>query len=274
VCSSDRIEAFLRSPAGKRAAGSEVATATALAEAGLITRWQGKRLWDGYTHGFVLDDRYVLLDHVGRGGMGSVYKARHNRMDRTVALKVVRHDAAEKGRALERFHREVAASSRLNHPNLLQAYDVARAGDAIVLVLEYVAGPNLRQLVEKEGPLPVPVACDLVRQAALGLEHAHRRGMIHRDIKPSNILLMPNDSNGLLPRSILMPVVVHRMRMQPSLDRRQTPRSKPSPMNPNLTHVTQRGRSRRRSRRWRRSFLKMMIAWRCSLLPTTANVAK
>ena len=95
--------------------------------------------------------------------MGAVYKARQVMMDRTVALKLIRPDAKDRDRALQRFQREVSASGKLDHPNLLRAHDVVDAGDSIGLVLEYVDGPNLSDLVKQHGPLPVPVASDLVR---------------------------------------------------------------------------------------------------------------
>src|SRR5262249_52048534 len=89
----------------------------------------------------------------------------------------------------DHFLREVEAAARLDHPNVVHAYDVGLAGDAPYLAMEYVDGPNLGWLVAKEGPLACERACDYVRQAALGLQHAHERGVVHRDLKPSNLLL-------------------------------------------------------------------------------------
>jgi serine/threonine-protein kinase len=131
---------------------------------------------------------YLLLGRLGAGGMGEVYRARHRHMGRAVALKLIRKDRLG-GNGPARFLREVETAARLNHPHIVHAYDADVAGGRPFLAMEYVEGPSLRQLVEGGGPLPVPLACAYVRQAALGLEHAHERGVVHRDVKPSNLLL-------------------------------------------------------------------------------------
>jgi hypothetical protein len=132
--------------------------------------------------------RYRVLQVLGAGGMGTVYKAEHQRMERPVALKVLRRDLTQDAGAVERFHREVKAAARLAHPNIVTAYDADQAGDAHFLVMELVEGMSLDRVVAEEGPLPVARACDYVRQAALGLQHAHEKGMVHRDIKPHNLI--------------------------------------------------------------------------------------
>src|SRR5262245_16619433 len=155
--------------------------ARALVEQGLLTRFQAERLLVGRTSGYHLD-QYVILEEIGRGGMGRVYKARHRTMNRVVALKVLAPDLTSSDRAQEMFLREVRAVAQLVHPNLVTAFDANKVGDRYYLVLEYVDGPTLDQLVRGGGPLDVGQACDFIRQAAQGLQCAHVAGMVHRDI--------------------------------------------------------------------------------------------
>jgi WD40 repeat protein len=133
--------------------------------------------------------RYQVTDLLGSGGMGCVYRAEHRLMERTVALRVIHKSLTSKPGLADRFRREVKAAARLAHPNIVTAHDADQAGDTHFLVMEFVAGTDLARLVRQGGPLPVPLACEYVRQAALGLQHAHERGLIHRDIKPSNLML-------------------------------------------------------------------------------------
>jgi serine/threonine protein kinase len=133
--------------------------------------------------------RYRVLEVLGAGGMGVVYKAVHRLMDRVVALKVLDRRLTERPAFVERFRAEVRAAARLAHPNIVTAYDADQAGATHFLVMEHVAGISLEMEIERRGPLPVSEACDLIHQAALGLQHAHERGMVHRDIKPANLLL-------------------------------------------------------------------------------------
>jgi serine/threonine protein kinase len=142
--------------------------------------------------------RYRVLEVLGAGGMGVVYKAAHRLMDRVVALKVIHRHLTDRPGPSERFRREVRAVARLSHPNIVTAYDADQAGDTHFLVMEYVAGTSLAKEVERRGPLPVRQACDLVRQAALGLQHAHERGMVHRDLKPQNLMLTPTGQVKIL----------------------------------------------------------------------------
>ncbi|MFL5338911.1 MAG: serine/threonine-protein kinase, partial [Gemmataceae bacterium] len=162
--------------------------ARALVERGLLTRFQAEMLLAGRTDGFVLG-QYRILDQIGRGGMGRVFKAEHQTMNRVVALKVLSGSLMRTDRAKQLFQREVRAAARLTHPNIVTAYDANQLGDRRYLVMEYVDGPNLQELVQERGPLPVGQACEFVRQAALGLQYAHELGMVHRDIKPANLLV-------------------------------------------------------------------------------------
>ncbi len=135
--------------------------------------------------------RYRVGELLGVGGMGAVYKAEHLLMERPVALKVLNRELIDKPATIERFRREVRAAARLTHPNIVAGFDAEQAGDVHFLVMEYVEGVSLARLIAEKGPLPVEQACDYIRQAALGLEHAHERGMVHRDIKPQNLMLTP-----------------------------------------------------------------------------------
>ena len=132
---------------------------------------------------------YELLDYLGDGGMGRVYKARQVRLDRLVAVKIVRPDRLARPGAVERFEREARAVAKLDHPNIVRIHDANEAGDVHFLVMEYLAGTDLSRMVDLRGPLPVAEACGYARQAALALGHAHGRGLVHRDIKPANLMV-------------------------------------------------------------------------------------
>jgi hypothetical protein len=136
--------------------------------------------------------RYRVLELLGHGGMGAVYKAEHRLMQRTVALKLIARDLTKRPGVAERFVRETQTAGRLAHPNIAQAFDAEQAGDTLFLVMEFVPGTDLARLVRERGPLPCAEACRYVRQAALALQHAHERGMVHRDIKPHNLMLTPS----------------------------------------------------------------------------------
>jgi hypothetical protein len=142
--------------------------------------------------------RYRILKPLGAGGMGTVYKAEHQLMERLVALKVIRPELTRDPGAVERFRREVKGAARLVHPNIVHAYDAEQAGDAHFLVMEFVEGTSLDRVVAEEGPLPVARACEYIRQVALGLQHAHEQGMVHRDIKPHNLMLTPEGTIKIL----------------------------------------------------------------------------
>lgn len=142
--------------------------------------------------------RYTIVRQVGSGGMGVVYEAQHRVMRRLVALKVIRPDLLATPAAVSRFRREVHTAARLSHPNIVTALDAEEAGGVHFLVMEFVLGTTLERRVHDDGPLPSPRACELARQIALGLAHAHERGMIHRDIKPANVMLTPEGTVKIL----------------------------------------------------------------------------
>jgi serine/threonine-protein kinase len=153
-----------------------------------LTAYQINELARGRGQGLRLGP-YLLLARLGAGGMGTVFKALHRRLARLTAIKVVSGERLADGAKAGRFLREIQATALLNHPNLVYAYDADQAGDGYYLAMEYVEGTDLDRLVRQRGPLPAAEACAYVRQAALGLQHAHERGVVHRDVKPSNLLL-------------------------------------------------------------------------------------
>jgi serine/threonine protein kinase len=173
-----------------------------LVEQGLLTKFQAERLLAGVTNGFVMG-QYRILDELGKGGMGRVFKAEHMTMGRVVALKILSNNLTKTERARQLFHREAKAAAKLNHPNIVTAFDANQLGSRCFLVMEFVDGPNLHEMVKSHGPLPVDQACDYIRQAALGLQYAHDLGMVHRDIKPANLLVQKNTSQATPGSSIV-----------------------------------------------------------------------
>ncbi len=179
----------------------------ALLARGLLNEYQVQRISSGQTFGLVLGN-YRIVNWLGAGGMGVVYKAEHVHMKRPVAIKVMVAEAESNAVFLERFRSEMQALATLHHPNIVLAFD---AGEVVVpgdenevmryLVMEYVQGRNLENLVVEDGPVPMTVACDYIRQAASGLRHAYEHGLVHRDVKPSNFLLdqVGMDTDGTPP---------------------------------------------------------------------------
>jgi len=136
--------------------------------------------------------RYRVLGLLGQGGMGAVYKAEHRQMGRAVALKVISPALVGSDAAVRRFRQEVQAAARLHHPNIVTAHDADEAGGLHFLIMEFLDGESLDEYLRRKGALPVAEACDYVRQAALGLQHAHEQGMVHRDVKPHNLMRTPD----------------------------------------------------------------------------------
>jgi serine/threonine-protein kinase len=165
------------------------ALAGELLRRGWLTPYQANQLLQGKSEDLVLGS-YMLLERLGEGGMGQVFKARHRNLGRIVALKLIRKERLDNPAMVKRFQREVRAAAALVHPNIMLAYDADEVNGTHILVMEFVEGAtDLSQLVKRNGPLPVPQACEYTRQAALGLQHASERGLVHRDIKPSNLLV-------------------------------------------------------------------------------------
>ena len=133
--------------------------------------------------------QYFLVEKIGEGGMGHVYKARHSKLKKLVALKILPAERMGLPDMVQRFHQEMEAIGRLEHPNIVRATDAGQDQGTYFLVMEYVEGQDLLKLLKRTGPLPVDEACALIRQAALGLQYIGEKGLVHRDIKPSNLLL-------------------------------------------------------------------------------------
>jgi serine/threonine-protein kinase len=191
----------------------------ALVERKWLTEYQAEQVLSGNGDGLILG-QYCILDRLGEGGMAQVYKAEHILMKRPVAMKIIAarpwndpdHGFADldNGRhyeeaitphgrtvperqidlnAVDRFHHEVQIAARLDHVNIVRAYDAAEARGLFFLIMEFVDGVDLSARTARDGPVPIVLACDIIRQAALGLQYAHEHGLIHRDIKPSNLLI-------------------------------------------------------------------------------------
>jgi serine/threonine protein kinase len=184
----NRIMSEMKERLGDEAAGEVPKVADYLVSKGLLTQWQCDRLLEGRHKGFFLG-KYKLLGHLGSGGMSSVYLAEHVLMQREVAIKVLPKSRVEDSSYLARFHREAQAAAALDHRNIVRAYDVDSEGPIHYLVMEYIDGSDLNVLVKADGPLEYARAADFIRQAAIGLQHAHDAGLIHRDMKPANLIL-------------------------------------------------------------------------------------
>lgn len=136
---------------------------------------------------------YLLLARLGQGGVCRVFKAKDTRTEAIVALKVLHESFHEKPEILRRFQREIETIVRLDHPNIVKAYDVYLSASTGYLAMEYLAGSDLGRILEKRGALPIAEACYYIQQAALGLQYAHEEGLVHRDIKPQNIFVTEPD---------------------------------------------------------------------------------
>ncbi|MBL8793974.1 MAG: serine/threonine protein kinase [Planctomycetia bacterium] len=178
-----------RRHADVRALGREVA------QRGLLTVYQVNLLLQGRGPELVVGP-YLILEKLGEGGTGQVYKARQRSSGRITALKVLRKDAESDPDTVRRFTRELEVARQVEHPNLIRTYEAGPIGGTLVLAMEYVPGVNLDQLVREAGPLPVNLACEYIRQAACGLAHAHERGLVHRDIKPGNLMVVDRASES------------------------------------------------------------------------------
>lgn len=167
------------------------AFADELLQVGLITAWQHEKLKNGRFRGFFLG-RYKLLDQIGAGGMSRVLLAEHTLLKQRRALKVLPRERVSDSTYLARFQLEAQAIATLDHPNIVRAYDIDESGGIHYLVMEYVPGKDLQTLVVENGPLDFETAADYMIQAARGLEHAHKIGLVHRDVKPANLLIDPD----------------------------------------------------------------------------------
>ncbi|HTU19719.1 MAG TPA: protein kinase [Gemmataceae bacterium] len=175
--------------------GTPATLAGLLVRDGLLTHFQAEQFLQGKWRRFTLG-KYKVLERLGAGGMGTVYLCEHKLMRRRVAVKVLPEQKAQDTSSLERFYREARAVAALDHPNIVRAYDIDQDDKLHFLVMEHVDGSSFQDIVKKTGPMDVLRACHYIRQASLGLQHAHdTAGIVHRDIKPGNILV---DRNGIV----------------------------------------------------------------------------
>jgi len=188
LASKERLELLLETlPQDARPSDAE-SLLKFLIEKKILTNYQAQVILRGKGLSLRLGS-YVIEDKLGQGGMGMVYRSRHVRMKREVALKVVSGKMSKDPEMMKRFRREVEAAAKLHHPNIVVAHDASDEAGTAYLVMEYIDGKDLAAIVKKKGPLKISQAVNFIYQAALGLEYAHSQGVIHRDIKPSNLLL-------------------------------------------------------------------------------------
>src|SRR5262245_24660583 len=169
--------------------------AAQLVRDGVLTLFQADHILQGKWRRFTIG-KYKVLERLGAGGMGSVYLCEHLLMKRRVAVKVLPAAKAEDSSSLERFYREARAVAALDHPNIVRAYDIDQDDKLHFLVMEHVDGSSLQEIIKRTGPMDVLRAAHYIRQAALGLQHAHETArLVHRDVKPGNVLV---DRNGIV----------------------------------------------------------------------------
>jgi len=191
IMSADEVRAFWDG----NVAPDPQKLAVKLVRSGTLTKYQAVRVYQNKHHGLLLGN-YLILDRIGRGGMGEVFKARHRRMKRLVALKVLSQKVTQSDQSRRRFQREVEAAGKLDHPNIVTYYDADKHKGIDFLVMEFVDGKDLAAILKQQDePFSVAETLDCVLQAARGLQFAHEAGVVHRDIKPQNMLL---DSNGCI----------------------------------------------------------------------------
>ena len=187
------LDALKAKHGGKLPEESE-AVANHLINANLITQWHADKIQDRKYKGFRLG-KYKLLRLIGTGGMSSVYLAEHVLMKRQRAIKVLPKSRVNDSSYLARFHLEAQATASLDHPNIVRAYDVDNDGEQHFLVMEFIDGKDLQNIVKQEGALPLELACNYIAQTAEGMAYAHANNLIHRDIKPANLLI---DDKGIV----------------------------------------------------------------------------
>lgn len=169
----------------------------AIVEHGWLTPYQVEQILVGRGPDLFLG-AYLVLDLIGQGGTGNVFKARHQRMNRVVALKVLHPELLADPEVVSRFYREMHLVAKLSNPHVVHAFDAGPIGPTHYLVMEYFEGIDLWRLVHESGPLPEAKAAEYIRQAAIGLQHFHEHQLVHRDIKPSNLLLTQSAERGAL----------------------------------------------------------------------------
>jgi serine/threonine protein kinase len=192
LLSRDEVRRFLSDLPNESTPTDAQGLAKALVKAEKLTKFQATAVYQGQIKELVLGE-YEVLDKLGQGGMGIVLLARHRRMERLAAVKVLPKSTMKSPAVIDRFYREAKAAARLAHPNIVTAHDASEKNGTHYLVMEYVDGEDLAQVGKQRGPLPVEQAVEYMIQAARGLQYAHDQGVVHRDIKPANLLV---DRNG------------------------------------------------------------------------------
>lgn len=193
LLSNDKVDAIREAVSSDRKVNSPDEFARYLVKQKHLTKLQAAAVLKGKSSNLVFGD-YVVLDKIGKGGMGQVFLAEHRPTAKHVALKVLSAEAVKNRRLIERFKKEARAVSRLKHPNIVRAYEAGKINRIRYLVMEFVDGENMLERVKRKGPLSVDECVSCVLQAARGLAYAHDKGIIHRDIKPSNLLRDRHDA--------------------------------------------------------------------------------
>ncbi|MFP6763158.1 MAG: serine/threonine-protein kinase, partial [Planctomycetaceae bacterium] len=187
LLSGDEVSAIHTGFATRGVPNSADALAKDLVRQNYLTKLQAAAILKGKARNLIFGD-YIVLDKIGSGGMGQVFKARHKPTRKLVAVKVLSAEAVSNRRLIERFKKEAKAIGRLKHPNIVRAYEAGKINKIRYLVMEFVDGENMLARVKRKGPLSIDEVINCILQAARGLDYAHQQGIIHRDIKPSNLL--------------------------------------------------------------------------------------
>jgi serine/threonine protein kinase len=182
-----RLDAYMRQ-SWQTSPETPAESASALVRAGHLTEFQSEQLLQGRSKGFLLG-KYLILERVGASRMSTVFLCKQQSMNRVVCVKILSQARAAKPALLQRFCREARAAASLDHPNIVRAHDFEENERGYLLVMEFIDGTNLENLVEKHGPLSPLRASHYIYQAALGLHHAHERGLVHRDVNPRNFVV-------------------------------------------------------------------------------------
>src|SRR6478736_1020463 len=195
VADEAKLKAYLDKVGGPAALPAEPTRAAGqLVRDAILTYFQAEQILQGKWKRFTIG-KYRVLEKLGSGGMGTVFLCEHKLMRRRVAVKVLPTAKAADQASLDRFNREARAAAAVDHPNIVRAFDIDQDENLHFLVMEYVDGTNLQDLVKKFGQLDMLRACHYIYGASVGLQHAHEMGLIHRDIKPGNILI---DRSGVV----------------------------------------------------------------------------
>ncbi|MCP4951161.1 MAG: serine/threonine protein kinase, partial [Proteobacteria bacterium] len=205
LCDSDELKASvseLFEKAGGRPINLQQLT-DHLVESEFISPWHVKKLTAGKYKGFFLG-KYKLWQHLGTGGMSTVYLARHNLFKQMRAVKVLPRNRVEDKTFLQRFYREGRAAAALSHQNIVRVYDIGEDAETHYLVMEYVKGQDISVWVKQSGPLSYEQAIDCTIQALTGLQHAHENDLIHRDIKPANLLVSEDGAVKILDLGLVL----------------------------------------------------------------------